>query len=230
MQRYSQNILEIEKILNYSFKEKKYLHLAFVHRSFFNENRGLIEGYNERLEFLGDSVLSLIVSEYLFQRFKDEKEGILSFLRSRIVDAPSCALFVKKLKLEKFLLLGRGEDRTKRGRETILADLFEAILGAIYLDGGFLEAKKFLIENFEGDILRILEKPTINYKTELQNYSQKRYQTVPIYRTLVEKGPDHLKTFEVEVLIGNIVYGRGVGSSKKEAEIVAAKSALAKLN
>ena len=150
MQKYHQNISKIEKILNYSFRNKKHLLLAFVHKSFFNENKGVIDGYNERLEFLGDSVLNLIISEYLFHKFKDEKEGILSFLRSRIVDTPSCALFLKKLKLEKYMLLGRGEGKTKRGRETILADLFEAILGAIYLDGGFLEAKKFLMENFEG--------------------------------------------------------------------------------
>jgi ribonuclease-3 len=137
----------IEEKLNYSFHDKKLLMLAFVHRSFFNEHRDLVDQHNERLEFLGDSVLGLIISDYLYEHLPTEAEGHLSHLRSHIVEAGSCAQFLTHLGIGQFVLLGRGERMNDgRGRETILADLFEALIGAIYLDGGMDSAKTFFEE------------------------------------------------------------------------------------
>jgi len=221
----SKNISEIEKKLNYFFKDKNFSVLAFIHPSFVNENKDITNQNNERLEFLGDSILNLIISKYLFKKFPKKREGDLSFLRAKIVDAISCRLFLEKLDLKKYLLLGKGERILKRGKENILADLFEAIVGAIYLDGGFFKVENFLIENFKEDIKEIIKKPKVNYKEKLQNYYQIKYQSIPVYSVIKEKGPDHKKKFEIEVKVDGII-GIGVGGSKKDAEKQAAKDAL----
>ena len=221
---------EIEQKLNYSFFDKNLLMLSFVHRSFYNENKKIIDSHNERLEFLGDAVLNLIVSEYLFKKFDTATEGKLSFFRSQIVDSTSCTSYVKKLNLQEYVLLGKGEKQTEeRGRESILADLFEAIIGALYLDGGFLKAQEFFMFCFEEDVRNFLEQPSSNYKAELQHYCQKKYMKPPLYQVIKENGPDHEKIFEIVASIDEIELGKGEGGSKKIAEQAAAKNALEKL-
>lgn len=218
---------EIELKLNYTFKNKNLLYLAFVHRSFVNENKKVISTHNERLEFLGDAVLSLTISEYLYKRFPNASEGQLSFYRSQIVDSNSCALYIQKLGIKDFVLLGKGEKQTEdRGRNSILADLFEAVVGAIYLDVGIDEARDFIFKNLEESINEFLLNPSRNYKAELQCYCQKKYSAQPVYEIVSESGPEHSKTFVVEAKVNDISFAKGQGSSKKEAEQEAAKNAL----
>jgi len=220
----------IEEKLGYIFKDKRLLALAFVHRSFVNENRGAIDEHNERLEFLGDSVLGLLVSHYLYKNLPGHPEGVLSLLRSQIVDAGACAHYLNALGVSKYILLGKGEKSNQgRGRETLNADLFEALIGAIYLDGGIEEAKKFFFAHFTNDLEKIIHAPVRNWKAELQDYSQKRYQRPPVYKVLKEVGPDHGKEFHIAVFIDDREVGTGVGLSKKEAEQAAASDALGRI-
>ncbi len=223
-------IPEIERKIKYTFKNKQLLVLAFVHRSFFNEHRDLVQQHNERLEFLGDSVLGLLISDYLYTQLPSEPEGFLSHLRSHIVEASSCAQLLGKLGIAHYVLLGKGERMNEgRGRETILADLFEALIGALYLDSDIASAKKFFFEHFSDKIETHLRKPLRNWKAELQDYSQRKYQKPPAYKILRESGPDHSKMFHVIALIDEAEVGEGTGSSKKEAEVAAAEDALKKL-
>ncbi len=224
------HLSEAEDRLGYQFKNKKLLAQAFVHRSYYNENREYVEEHNERLEFLGDSILGLLISDYLYHHLPTQAEGELSRLRAHLVEASSCAKFLLKLGLAPFVLLGRGERMNEgRGRETILADLFEALLGAIYLDGGIAEVKRLFWMHFEKEIQAILEHPARNWKAELQDYSQKKYQKPPVYTVISETGPDHSKIFLVAAFLDNQEMGRGSGSSKKEAEQAAAQDAIDKL-
>jgi len=217
---------EIELSLGYSFQNKSLLALALIHRSFVNENRDKVDSHNERLEFLGDAILGLLISDYLYRYLPTKPEGELSYIRSRLVDASSCKFYVCKLKIEQYLLMGKGERMNDgRGRDSILSNLFEAIIGAIYLDGGLEAARKFLFQNFSEEIGKILTRPEKNWKAELQDYSQKKFQQTPIYNITKEEGPDHNKTFEIEVLINNKSYGTGKGSSKKSAQQDAAEIA-----
>lgn len=225
-----QYIPEIEAALGYTFQDKNLIIMAFIHRSYANENRQ-VEISNERLEFLGDSVLGVLIAEYLYRNLPDVPEGELSSLRSRLVDAVSCVKYVLKLDLHKHVLLSRGECLNGgRGRDSILADLFEAIIGAIYLDGGFGAAQNFLFSHFKADIDAFRATPIQNYKALLQDYCQKNYQHTPVYKLLEEKGPDHIKLFKLSVLIENKEIGYGEGSSKKEAQQAAAADALSKIN
>lgn len=222
---------EVEDRLGYWFKNKKLLAMAFVHRSFYNEHRDLVEEHNERLEFLGDSVLGLLISDYLYHHLPMQAEGELSRLRAHLVEAGSCAKFLVQLGVGPFVLLGRGERANEgRGRETILADLFEALIGALYLDGGIGEAKRIFWIHFEKEIHNILESPARNWKAELQDYSQKKYQKPPIYKVVSEGGPDHSKVFLIAAFLNDQEVGKGSGSSKKEAEQAAAKNALDNLS
>lgn len=225
-----QHLPEIENRLNYVFRDRSHLILAFVHRSFINENRE-IQQHNERLEFLGDAVLGMLISDYLYSHLPDTPEGQLSYLRSRLVEASSCMEYIQKLNLGSYVLLGKGERMNDgRGRDSILADLFEAIIGAIYLDGGLEAAKGFLFRNFHQKIAGILDTPLKNWKALLQDYCQKKFQQTPRYEVLVEKGPDHSKTFEILVRINEEKLGEGTGASKKEAQQAAAADALSKFS
>ncbi|MCH9614839.1 MAG: Ribonuclease 3 [Chlamydiia bacterium] len=211
--------LIIEERIGYQFQNKELLLLAFTHSSYTNEHAGLVP--NERLEFLGDSVLSIIVSKELYVRHPEATEGKLSHLRSQIVDANACAEMIETLELEKYLLLGKGEKQNlARSRKTLLSDLFEALIGAIYLDGGYKAARTFFFSNF-GE--RFEKEPAPNYKAMLQDFAQRTEKLTPEYRVISEEGPDHEKTFTTEVIINGNVLGSGTGSSKKEAEISAAK-------
>lgn len=216
----------IEKKIHYSFQDPSLLALAFVHRSFENEQKTPV-GYNERLEFLGDSVLGLLVSDYVYRCLPETAEGELSHLRARLVEASSCVKYLLHLGVEQFLLLGRGEKMNDgRGRDTILADLFEALVGAIYLDGGLTAASTFFFRNFQKEMDSILQAPLHNWKALLQDYCQKNYQITPVYKLVEELGPDHSKRFIVQALLREKEMGRGMGASKKEAQQAAAKHAL----
>lgn len=217
---------EIEKKLHYHFQNRGLLALAFVHRSYVNENKDVIH-HNERLEFLGDSILGLVIADYLFQLLPELSEGDLSYLRSRLVEATSCMNFLQKLEIQSYILLGKGEKLNDgRGRDTILADLFEAVVGAIYLDGGMSAAKNFILGNFHTDIEAIIQKPVSNWKAVLQDLCQKRFQLPPYYQVLDATGPDHNKTFTIAVVISGNELGRGEGPSKKEAQQAAAQHAI----
>ncbi|MCB1118701.1 MAG: ribonuclease III [Chlamydiia bacterium] len=225
-----QNTSEIENKIGYTFKDKEIMALAFVHRSYANENKN-VNQHNERLEFLGDSILGLLIAEYLYKQLPTTPEGDLSALRSRLVEASSCVNYMQILGIGDHTLLGKGERMNDgRGRESILADLFEAIIAAIYLDGGYEAAKHFLFHNFSDEIDRIIKTPNRNWKADLQDYCQKKYQAIPDYTVLSETGPDHSKQFLIAVVIDGQELGRGSGSSKKEAQQEAAADALAKVS
>jgi len=220
----------IEEKLKYSFYKKDLLQLAFTHRSFVNENKESVKEHNERLEFLGDSVLGLLISEFLYNLAPTLKEGDLSYLKSRLVDASTCFSLLQKLEVEGYLLLGKGEMMNAgKGRETLLADLFEAILGAIYLDGGFEKVKAFFFDHFDQIVYEIIKQPVKNWKALLQNHYQKKMQKQPHYKVLFEEGPHHEKVFCVGVFLEEMELGVGRGFSKKEAEQSAAQEAYKKL-
>jgi len=219
-----------EEKLGYAFENKDLLILALTHRSFVNEHKELAGRHNERLEFLGDSVLGLAVADYLYHRLPSRPEGLLSQLRSRLVDAASCAQYLQKLDLSHFILLGKGEKLSEgRTKVSILSDVFEALLGAIYLDGGIGIIKSFLLCHFEAEFEKAIDSPPRNYKAELQDHSQKIYQKTPAYKVVEETGPDHSKVFHVMVLVDEKEAGGGMGASKKEAEQRAAFDALSKI-
>ena len=221
---------EIEMRLDYTFNNRKLLALACTHRSFVNENKHITE-HNERLEFLGDSVLNLLISDYLYRYLPGTPEGDLSYLRSRLVEASSCVTYVQKLELSPYILLGKGERMNDgRGRDSILSDLFEALIGAIYLDGGMEAAKRFFFKNFSPEIDSILKTPIRNFKAELQDLAQKKFKEAPLYTVLSETGPDHSKNFVISVSVNSIVIGQGEGNSKKEAQQKAAREGLKKLD
>lgn len=221
---------QIEEKLRYTFKNPSLLALAFVHRSYVNENRGVMQ-HNERLEFLGDSVLGLLISDYLYAALPETPEGDLSFLRSRLVEASSCVAYIKKLRLDDYLLLGKGERMNDgRGRDSILADLFEALVGAIYLDSGLEAAKRFIFDHFSEEIKETLKTPISNWKALLQDHCQRKFQQTPAYHVVSETGPDHNKHYRVNVAVGGRVLGIGEGSSKKSAQQAAAADALQRLD
>ena len=230
LEELKKNILSVEERLGYIFENKEYLVLSLIHRSFVNEYKLVPLQHNERLEFLGDSVLGLILADYLYHRLPSYPEGLLSQLRSRLVDANSCAHYLQKLALAEFILLGRGEKITEgQAKLSIQADVFEAIIGAIYLDGGLPVAKSFFICHFEEEISQAIGSPPRNYKADLQDYSQKKYQKTPVYKVVQETGPDHSKIFHVMVLLDDKEAGLGIGASKKEAEQRAAFEAMSKI-
>ncbi len=224
------NILSVEERLGYIFENKDHLILSLIHRSFVNEYKSALLSHNERLEFLGDSVLGLVLADYLYHRLPSYPEGLLSQLRSRLVDANSCAHYLQKLDLSPFILLGRGEAITEgRAKSSIQADVFEAIVGAIYLDGGLSSVKSFFLCHFEEEVNEAIGSPPRNYKADLQDYSQRKHQKTPVYKVVQESGPDHAKIFHVMVFVNEQEAGIGLGASKKEAEQRAAFDAMSKL-
>ena len=230
MNRYQQlheDLTFIESTINYAFKDKGLLTLAFVHRSFAHENPKMIVGDNERLEFLGDAILSAIISDFLYSYLPNHSEGELSYLRSCLVDAQSCSRYLRKMELQRFLIVGKGEGRNQgRGQEAILADLFEAIIGALYLDGGIEVVTPFFFDHFHPEVVAMIEKPHRNWKGELQEYCQRHGHGLPEYFLVEEKGADHRKTFYVQVLLDGKGFALGQGLSKKGGEQAAAKEAM----
>ena len=212
---------ELQDRIGYHFHDDKLLKKAMVHSSYANEKHLPKYECNERLEFLGDAVLELISSEFLFSLHKTMPEGQLTKTRASMVCEPALAFCARDIELGKYLLLGKGEDATGgRKRESVTSDAMEALIGAIYLDGGFANAKEF-IERF---ILKDLENKKLFYdsKTILQEIVQSNFKKSVSYELLGEKGPDHNKVFEVAVRIGDARYGVGSGRTKKAAEQEAA--------
>ena len=219
---------EFQSKIGYTFKNRHLLEQALTHSSYANEKHMKKHSDNERLEFLGDAVLEIVSSEFLFINYPQKPEGELTKLRASIVCEPTLALCTKPLDLGKYLRLGRGEDHTGgRKRKSILSDALEAVIGAIYLDGGFTNAKEFVL-NF---ILNDIEHKQLFYdsKTILQEMVQAKYKETLVYELLKEEGPDHNKSFEVCVKIGDEEIGRGLGRTKKAAEQVAAYHGICKI-
>ena len=216
----------IEEIIKYEFRESAYLKTALSHSSYANESKSGIK-CNERLEFLGDSVLSIVVSEYLFERYKNQPEGDLTKLRAALVCEKSLHKFALKIDLGKFMYLGKGEERTGgRQRPSILADAFEALIAAIYLDGGFTPAKEFVLPFIVEALEHEMEEELHDYKTALQEIIQKNPEEHVEYKIIEESGPDHDKRFTMAVMLNSNMIGKGTGKSKKQAEQLAAKEAL----
>lgn len=217
--------VELEKIIKYNFKRRSLLENALRHSSYANEVSGLSS--NERLEFLGDSVLGIVTAEYLYRSFKHLPEGELTKLRSSLVCEKSLVGFAREIHLGEFLYLGKGELNTGgRERTSILADAFEALIAAIYLDGGIECAREFVLRFIKPALKHKEDISFKDYKTTLQEVIQQNKEEKLRYVLTNESGPDHDKCFEVELLLNSNVIGRGAGHSKKEAEQQAAKEAL----
>ncbi|MBN7771922.1 ribonuclease III [Clostridium aminobutyricum] len=222
------NKLEFQKNLNYEFKNTKYLEKALTHSSFVKEKSERCSKNNERLEFLGDAFFDAIISEELYNRLEDVSEGKLTKLRAFIVCEKSLAEQARNLQLGQYLFMGKGEERMGgRNRESILADALEAVVAAIFLDGGYEATKKFVLETFEKTIENALcGKMKKDYKTELQETLQANGDVKIEYQIDKEEGPDHDKTFYMLLFCNGSIIGKGVGKSKKAAEQNAAKDAL----
>lgn len=219
----------VQKTIGYQFKDKLILRQSLTHSSYANEHRNKALKDNERLEFLGDAILDLIISEYLFKKYLEMPEGDLSKIRASIVCEASLAKVAKIIHLGDYLLLGKGEAMTGgKTRASILADAFEALVGGIFLDSGFDAAKVFLESTLIKQVEKVnsLEDLYTDYKTLLQEEIQRESIMPLVYNVIGEKGPDHDKNFYVEVYHDTICLGKGVGKSKKEAEQDAAKKAL----
>jgi len=223
------NFLILEKNLGLEFKNRDLLIEAFCHRSYLNEHPDFPLPHNERLEFLGDAVLELIVTEYLYKKYPEKNEGELTNWRAALVNAKILGELAKEHGFNDFLLLSKGEEKeTGKARLYILANTFEALIGAIYLDQGYEVAKKFVEKNLiEKKLPEIIEKRLFkDPKTRFQEEAQERAKITPTYKVLEEWGPDHAKHFIVGVFLGNELVAKGEGTSKQEAEEEAAKNAL----
>ncbi len=220
----------LEKVIGYTFKNKSLISTALTHSSFSNENkaRGIDVECNERLEFLGDSVLSLITSVYLFKGNRDLYEGDLTKIRAGVVCENALYDYAGEIGLGDYLRLGHGESTGGgRKRKSILADAFEAVIAAIYLDGGFEKARSFVLPFVKAAANKLISAGnTEDYKTLLQKFIQQNHGDILEYTVIGESGPSHMRTFEVQVALNNNVIGTGVGSSKRSAEQIAACEAL----
>ena len=222
---------KLSEVLDYRIINKFLFAEALTHRSFFqNSESDDVESY-ERLEFLGDAVLGVVAAQYLYERFTNAPEGALTKMRSRLVSGKSLCVCAKRLHLDEFLLHnlkpGNGDNK---GLDTILADSYEAVIAAIYLDGGYSEAKRFIERELETAMQHgVISVEDENFKSQLLEFSQAGGLGMPRYEVIREDGPDHDRTFTIEVFINNETYGVGTGKSKKDAEQSAAELALQKL-
>lgn len=226
-----ENMKKLEDTIEYTYKNKRNLLLALTHSSYANEKKKEKLTSNERIEFLGDAVLNIIISEYIYSRFTYLSEGELTKTRASIVCEASLMKCSNSIGLGNYLLLGRGEENTGgRSRTSILSDAFEALIGSIYIDGGITEARNFIYSAMQ-DIIggSFTGEAFVDYKTMLQEIIQKNGEQKLQYEILQEQGPDHNKLFIVQVCLSNKTLGKGEGKSKKEAEQNAAKVALASL-
>ncbi len=221
------NLSKLEDVTGIAFDDKKLLTQAFVHRSYLNETREKVES-NERLEFLGDAVLSFFCSQHLYRTYPDQPEGMLTNIRSSVVKTETLAEVATQLEFGTYLFLSRGEeDGGGRTNPSLLADSFEAFLGAVFLDQGPKTAEEFLQKYLFVRIVDIVAKRSyLDYKSQLQERVQERQHVSPLYRVFRTEGQDHAKTFWVEVVVQDSILGRGSGRSKQEAEQSAAKEAL----
>lgn len=218
----------MEKIIGHKFNKPDLLRQALTHRSFINENKNFASSHNERLEFLGDAVLELAVTEFLYGKFPDVTEGDLTSYRASLVNTNTLSSASDRLGLNDHILLSKGESKdTGRARQYILANVFEAMVGAIYLDSGFDAAKDFISRSLFGLIDEIVEKRLWqDAKSYFQELAQDKVSITPMYETIREEGPDHSKTFTVGVYLAGELVAEGKGASKQEAEQKAARAAL----
>ncbi len=216
-------LIDFQRKIDYFFKDSNLLNCALTHKSFANE-AGAAE--NEQLEFLGDAIIGMLVSEYLYTHFPDYPEGRLSTIKSAVVSRPTLARKAGETELGNYLLLGRGEETSGgRKRPSILADAFEAVVAAIYLDSNLDQCRSFVMKQLEGEIEELSRNGFgKDHKGMLQEYAQSEYGFIPDYHVISTEGPEHKKCFEVTVSLKNAVWGRGKGASKKEAEKAAAKN------
>jgi len=221
---------KFEETAGVKFRDAALLRQAFTHRSYINENRDSGLAHNERLEFLGDAVLELVITDFLYQKMKDSNEGELTSLRSALVNADTCAKVATTLGANDFLLLSKGESKDQgRARQYILANTLEALIGAIYIDQNYEAAKEFILRHVSPLADEILKVGTwIDAKSLFQEKAQELKGHTPAYKTVKESGPDHDKHFTVRVSVGDVVYGEGDGKSKQDAEQEAARDALEK--
>ena len=218
----------LEKELNFSFRNRDLLIQAFCHRSYLNENPDFYLSHNERLEFLGDAVLELVVTEYLYQKYPQKPEGELTAWRAALVNAKMLSKVAKTLGFNDFLLLSKGEAKESgKARDYILANTFEAFIGALYLDQGMAKVKEFTKSCLIKELPEIIEKGLFkDAKSRFQEEAQERVGITPSYQVIKEWGPDHAKHFIVAVFLGKEKIAEGEGSSKQEAEENAARNAL----
>ena len=218
----------LEDKLDYVFRDASLVETALTHRSWMNETQDTLRTDNERLEFLGDAVLALVSSDLLMRRFPEQPEGELSKARAAIVNEAGLARIADTLTLGQWIFLGRGEEQAGgRLKRSLLANAFEALVGAVYLDGGFAAAYRVAGQLIEPSLADVPAEANKDFKSRLQELAQAKLQMAPSYTVLSERGPDHAKTFEVAILIGDKEYGRAFGRSKKEAQQNAAEQALA---
>ena len=219
-------LADLERALDYRFRQLDLLNQALTHKSYVHEQREHGQ-HNERLEFLGDAVLGLVISDYCYTRFTELTEGELSKLRASLVNEGNLARIARRLGLGTYLLVGRGEELTGgRAKSSLLANTFEALLAAIYLDGSLDDVYQVVLRCFQEDLQTILDEGHKDYKSELQEYTQEKFACVPTYMVVRERGPDHEKVFEVELAIRGQLHSLGTGKSKKEAEQAAARKVL----
>jgi len=223
---------KIEKLIGFEFSDKMHLLTAITHRSFLNENRDAKQDHNERLEFLGDAVLELVVTDFLFGKYPEKPEGELTAVRAALVNTVSLADASDKLGINEYLLMSKGEAKdTGRARQYILANAFEALIGALYMDQGYDAAQKFIAEHLFPKTEKIVEKRLWqDPKSHLQEMAQEHANITPTYETLSQEGPDHDRIFTVGVYLGKEKIGEGKGRAKQEAEQKAAEDALENKN
>lgn len=222
------DLSQLEQKIGVDFKNKNLLKESLTHRSYINENPAWGLPHNERLEFLGDTVLELAVTENIFNEFPYSPEGELTSIRAALVNYQMLAVVAKDIELDNFILLSRGEAKDiGKAREVILANAFEALLGAIYLDAGYEAAKKFIGNFVMGKLREVVDKKLYkDPKSLLQEAVQEKFKVTPVYNVISERGPDHAKIFRIGVYFGDKLVSEGEGLSKQEAEVEAAKNAL----
>jgi ribonuclease-3 len=227
-----ENFAPLEKKLNIQFKNKDFLIQAFCHRSYLNENPDFRLPHNERLEFLGDAVLELVVSEELYQAYPSKSEGELTSWRAALVNSKILSEIAQSLKFNDFLLLSRGEAKeTGKARQFILANTFEAFIGSLYLDQGYQACQKFIKTYLIKELPKIIKKGLFkDSKSRFQEEAQEKLGTTPTYKVLQEWGPDHAKHFIIGVFLDRKLVAKGKGFSKQEAELEAARNALEEKN
>lgn len=226
----AKTLAKLERVIRVKVKDYEMLNRAMTHRSFSNEHANQYPD-NERLEYLGDSVLGLVVNEYLFKHFEDYLEGDLAKIKSTVVSEETLAVTAREFNLGEYLLLGKGEENSGgRTRDSILANTFEALIGAIYLSSGIKPAREFILGLLKKHIEKVNRMEYLrDPKTALQELVQKKYKEKPLYEVVDETGPDHLKEFTVRLMIKGKAVLDGKGSSKRRAEMDAARSALEKM-
>jgi len=225
-----QNLKDLQIKIGLTFSDQTLLKNAFIHRSYLNEHKNFRGTSNERLEFLGDSVISVIVSRYLFEKLRQSPEGELTQLRAALVRTETLAKIARKLNLGNYLLLSKGEEDSEgRHNSSILANTFEALIGAIYLDKGFEHTEKFLAKMILGNWQTLAKSAVSDNKSKLQEILQRKYHQSPTYKLISTWGPDHDKKFQIGVYLSDKLLGKGLGRNKQQAAQKAAENVLAKI-